>query len=437
MANVKNFLFSLNNHTIVPCAVDLGHADDNMTVAMTFQVLSADEIAGGTVTAEFEIGEVKGLAGNVTVSDSEITVVFSKAMMATEGIGKIQIVVAYPDESLWHSNIVQYRVHSSLKAGDSVPTAEVTAFEKALADYASKAENLNTIAKTAQDIQPALDALKNTAVATDTSVGLMSAEDKAKLNGLNNPLIVYATKQEKAATDVYDKYTLDHPAKEIYDAAASGRDVRVYVKRSAISQSVTEGISASYELSSFTLFKKEPVKYTVFFKASSSDSLGGDEQYEDQNEKVRVKGNKVTDLYLSMQPADGTLAISSTWSAYDGRPALDLVKTHIRSELSAVSDRVATLESASNVLVLTASANTDTSTQSTYPYVVNHTAKEIYDAFIAGKTILIKLIGETYNGLITTTTEGDKYRIEMQIKGWTFAVLTGDASEKKIKIITD
>ena len=283
MANVKNFLFSLNSHTIVPCAVDLGHADDNMTVAMTFQVLSADEIAGGTVTAEFEIGGVRGLAGNVTVSDSEITVVFSKAMMATEGIGKIQIVVAYPDESLWHSNIVQYRVHNSLKAGDSVPTAEVTAFEKALADYASKAESLNTIAKTAQDIQPALDALKNTAVATDTSVGLMSAEDKAKLDSL--------------------------------------------------------------------------------------------------------------------------------------------------------SDRVATLESTSNVLVLTGSANRDTSTQSEYPYVLNHTAKEIYDAFIAGKTILLKLFTETCNVLITATAEGDKYLITMQILGGTTATVSGYASEKKIKII--
>lgn len=267
MANVKNFLFSLNSHTIVPCAVDLGHADDNMTVAMTFQVLSADEIAGGTVTAEFEIGGARGLAGNVTVSDSEITVVFSKAMMATEGIGKIQIVVAYPDESLWHSNIVQYRVHNSLKAGDSVPTAEVTAFEKALADYASKAESLNTIAKTAQDIQPALDALKNTAVATDTSVGLMSAEDKTKLDSLSKPLIVTATL-----------------------------------------------LNENY-------------------------------------------------------------------------------------------------------------------------YVIDHTAKEIYDAFIAGKTILLKLDTETCNGLITATTGGDKYLITMQIMGGTAAVVSGYASEKKITII--
>lgn len=430
MANVKNFLFSLNSHTIVPCAVDLGHADDNMTVAMTFQVLSADEIAGGTVTAEFEIGEVKGLAGNVTVSDSEITVVFSKAMMATEGIGKIQIVVAYPDESLWHSNIVQYRVHNSLKAGDSVPTAEVTAFEKALADYASKAENLNTIAKTAQDIQPALNALKNTAVATDTSVGLMSAEDKTKLDSLSKPLIVTATLLNDGTRNYY---VIDHTVKEIYDANAENRDVWMYIAFSNDVGKANKGFSQIYRLSE-AIYTPKSNRYNITFAIIESQSLNN---YEDGGKKTYTKG--VVYKRIIFYGAEDTVQSMSTIenNVYDGTPLLDLVKNNIRAELSTVSDRVATLESTSNVLVLTASANTNTSTQSDYPYVLNHTAKEIYDAFIAGKTILLKLNGETYNGLITITTGGDKYQIAMQIIGGISAVVTGDASEKKIGIITD
>lgn len=248
----------------------------------------------------------------------------------------------------------------------------------------------------AYDGRPALDLVKQHIRSELAQV----SEQVTELNNFSHPLIVYATKQEKAATDVFDKYTLDHPAKEIYEAAASGREVRVYVRRSAVSQSVTDGISASYVLSSFTLFKKEPVKYTVFFKASSSDSLGGDEQYEDQNEKVYVKGNKVTMLYLSMQPADGTQAISSTWSAYDERPALDLVKTHIRSELSAVSDRVTKLESSSSgtsKLVLTATATGKSNTAGAALYSLGKTRSEVYQAVQDGTDVEVRFHDDSQN----------------------------------------
>lgn len=397
----KRLYLTMDEWRISPHFIDLGHVEDHETIELI--LVTSDDLSG-MVTAEFALGKTRALAPQVSVSDGAIVILFTAAMLSEPGLGSLQIVEHYPDGAIWHSSILQYRVRDSIKANATVPEEQLTAFDRALSSYAKQMSLVTETNQTAKDaLEKATEAetsVKSLTAATEAMDGLMSKEDKTKLDALQGPLIVYATKQEKAATDVFDRYTLDHPAKEIYEAAASGREVRVYVKRSAVSQSVTDGISASYVLSSFTLFKKEPVKYTVFFKASSSDSLGGDEQYEDQNEKVYVKGNKVTMLYLSMQPADGTLAISSTWSAYDGRPALDLVKTHIRSELSAVSDRVTKLEAGSSgntKLVLTATATGKSNTAGAALYSLGKTRSEVYQAVQDGTDVEVRFHDTSQN----------------------------------------
>lgn len=172
---------------------------------------------------------------------------------------------------------------------------------------------------------------------------------------LMHPLIVRATKQAKAEgeTSTAETYVVDHTAKEIYDAAAAGRIVKLYVPQD--SGPYTGG--AYYQLSSYSYDSKTD-KYTLRFTQPGSDSYEsspGNANYQDGDGKAYLPGVRVQYIEGLLMAPDGTTLKSDNWSAYDTVPALDLVKANIRAELAAETTRADTAEKA-NAAAISAEA---------------------------------------------------------------------------------
>lgn len=159
-----------------------------------------------------------------------------------------------------------------------------------------------------------------------------------------HPLIVQATKQAKAEGDASttDTYVVDHTAKEIYDAAAAGRIVKLYVPQG--SGPYTGG--AYYQLSSYSYGSKTD-KYTLRFTQPGSDSYEsspGNANYQDGDGTAYLPGVRVRYIEGMLMAPDSTTLKGHDWSAYDTVPALDLVKINIRAELAAETTRAETAE---------------------------------------------------------------------------------------------
>lgn len=189
------------------------------------------------------------------------------------------------------------------------------------------------------------------------------------------PLIVQATKQAKAEgdTSAEDTYTIDHTAKEIYDAAAAGRIVKLYVLQGSM---IYSG-GAYYQLTQYSHFIKTD-KYTLFFNQPGSDSYEsspGDANYYDGTGKAYTPGVRCSYIQGLLMAPDSTTLKSSKWSAYDAIPALDLVKSNIRAELAAETTRAKAAEKTNaDAIVNLVKSNTVklTSTVTSYSQVNSH-----------------------------------------------------------------
>ena len=164
------------------------------------------------------------------------------------------------------------------------------------------------------------------------------------LSSMMHPLIVQATKQAKVEgdTSTSDTYVVDHTAKEIYDAAAAGRIVKLYVPLG--SGPYTGG--AYYQLSRYSYGSKAD-KYTLHFTQPGSDSYEsspGNANYQDGDGTAYLPGVRVRYIEGMLMAPDSTTLKSQDWSAYDTVPALDLVKINIRAELAAETTRAKAAE---------------------------------------------------------------------------------------------
>lgn len=176
---------------------------------------------------------------------------------------------------------------------------------------------------------------------------------------LMHPLIVQATKQAKAEgdTSTADTYVVDHTAKEIYDAAAAGRIVKLYVPQD--SESYTGG--QYYQLSIYAHDSKTDT-YALEFTLPDDKLYKNDDAqmivYKDGDGDVFLSGVQLRRIFGQSMAPDGTTLeydVDLNPTAYNAINALDLVKTNIRAELAAETTRADTAEKA-NAAAISAEA---------------------------------------------------------------------------------
>ena len=149
MAHItKAILLTMEDWTIRPQTIDVGHVDDNTSIAL--RIATTGDLSGA-VTCEWAFAGSKGLIPYISVGSDEVTVTLTAAQMPSQGVGQLQLSETWGDGSKRQSNVVSYRVRDAIKAGDSVPAADVSAFDAALTRYADLLEHAEAAAQMATE----------------------------------------------------------------------------------------------------------------------------------------------------------------------------------------------------------------------------------------------------------------------------------------------
>lgn len=185
MAHItKAILLTMEDWTIRPQTIDVGHVDDNTSIAL--RIATTGDLSGA-VTCEWAFAGSKGLIPYISVGSDEVTVTLTAAQMPSQGVGQLQLSETWGDGSKRQSNVVSYRVRDAIKAGDSVPAADVSAFDAALTRYADLLEHAEVAAQmateqagkaaqSATDSKSSADASEQSATASASSAATASTK---------------------------------------------------------------------------------------------------------------------------------------------------------------------------------------------------------------------------------------------------------------------
>lgn len=183
MAHItKAILLTMEDWTIRPQTIDVGHVDDNTSIAL--RIATTGDLSGA-VTCEWAFAGSKGLIPYISVGSDEVTVTLTAAQMPSQGVGQLQLSETWGDGSKRQSNVVSYRVRDAIKAGDSVPAADVSAFDAALTRYADLLEHAEAAAQMATEqagkaAQSATDSASSAATASTKAGEAGASADSAK-----------------------------------------------------------------------------------------------------------------------------------------------------------------------------------------------------------------------------------------------------------------